>query len=55
LSGDLPPVKIGIATLKELKKTRLAEAFERHCTEQVTATHVPGMADLQAPVRRKRR
>jgi DNA-binding transcriptional LysR family regulator len=55
LSGDLPPVRIGIATLQELKKTRLAEAFERHCLEQVTATRVPGMADLQAPVRRKRR
>ena len=34
LSGDLPPVRIGIATLKELRKTRLAEAFERHCTER---------------------
>jgi DNA-binding transcriptional LysR family regulator len=55
LSGDLPPVRIGIATLKELKKTRLAEAFERHCTERITATRIPGMADVEAPVRRKRR
>ena len=55
LSGDLPAVRIGIATLRELKKTRLAEAFERHCIEQVTAAYIPGMADLQVPVRRKRR
>ena len=55
LSGDLPPVRIGIATLKELRKTRLAEAFERHCTVAITAAHVPGMADLQPPSRRRRR
>jgi DNA-binding transcriptional LysR family regulator len=55
LSGDLPPVRIGIATLKELKKTRLAEAFERHCTEHITATRIPGMTDVAAAVRRKRR
>ncbi|HEX4151699.1 MAG TPA: LysR family transcriptional regulator [Steroidobacteraceae bacterium] len=55
LSGDLPPVHIGIATLKELKKTRLAEAFRRHCTQHITAAHIPGMADLESPARRKRR
>lgn len=55
LSGDLPPVRIGIATLKELKKTRLAEAFERHCTEHITATRIPGMTNVAAAVRRKRR
>jgi hypothetical protein len=41
--------------LKELKKTRLAEAFERHCTVEITPARVPGMADLQVPNRRKRR
>jgi DNA-binding transcriptional LysR family regulator len=55
LSGDLPPVRIGIATLKQLKKTRLAEAFERHCAERVTPAHIPGMTAPEAPVRRKRR
>ena len=55
LSGDLPPVRIGIATLKQLKKTRLAEAFQRHCAEHITPTHIPGMAALEAPPRRKRR
>ncbi len=55
LSGDLPPVRIGIATLKELKKTRLMEAFERHCQEQISESYVPGMADAAAGRRRKRR
>jgi DNA-binding transcriptional LysR family regulator len=54
LSGDHPPVRIGIATLKELKKTRLVEVFERHCAELISDRAIPGMADY-APQRRKRR
>jgi len=52
LSGDLPPVRIGIATLKELKKTRLVETFERHCREHISEAYVPGMAP---PLPRPRR
>ena len=55
LSGDQPPMTIGIATLRELKKTRLIEAFERHCVEHISETNIPGMAPLDAPPRRKRR
>ena len=55
LSGDQPPVRIDIATLKELKKTRLVEAFERHCCELISAGHIPGMASSVSPPRRKRR
>jgi len=55
LSGDQPPVRIGIATLKELKKTRLVEAFERHCCELVSDGYIPGMAPSVSPLRRKRR
>ena len=55
LSGDQPPVRIGIATLKELKKTRLVEAFERHCCELVSDGYIPGMAPFVSPLRRKRR
>jgi DNA-binding transcriptional LysR family regulator len=55
LSGDLPPVRIGIATLKELKKTRLVEAFERHCAELISDGNIPGMAASISPPRRKRR
>ncbi|MGA2342155.1 MAG: LysR family transcriptional regulator [Steroidobacteraceae bacterium] len=55
LSGDQPPVRIGIATLKELKKTRLVEAFERHCCELISDGYIPGMAASVSPPRRKRR
>jgi len=55
LSGDQPPVRIGIATLKELKKTRLVEAFERHCAEVISESGIPGMAACMSPPRRKRR
>jgi DNA-binding transcriptional LysR family regulator len=55
LSGDQPPVRIGIATLKELKKTRLVEAFERHCSELISDGDIPGMAAAVSPPRRKRR
>jgi DNA-binding transcriptional LysR family regulator len=55
LSGEQPPVRIGIATLKELKKTRLVEAFERHCAELISDRAIPGMAACVSPLRRKRR
>lgn len=65
LSGNQPPMRMGIATLKELKKTRLVEAFERHCAEHISESHIPGMAlpaaglpaagPLDPPRRRKRR
>lgn len=54
LAGDPPPVRIGIATLKRLKKTRLVEAFERHCRALVSETRIPGMAPLKNSKRRKR-
>jgi len=54
LSGDPPPVRIGIATLKRLKKTRLVEAFERHCRELISDSHIPGMAAVKNAKRRKR-
>jgi DNA-binding transcriptional LysR family regulator len=55
LAGDAPPLRIGIATLKALKKTRLVEAFERHCQELISETYIPGMAPASALRRRKRR
>lgn len=55
LSADQPPVRIGIATLKELKKTRLVEAFERHCEALISDSYIPGMASPQQAQRRKRR
>lgn len=54
LSGGLPPMRIGLATLKQLKKTRLLDAFEAHCRERVSESDVPGMtAALLGPQRRR--
>ncbi len=52
LAGDPPPLHIGLATLKQLKKTRLVEAFERHCQELISESYIPGMA---APLRTRGR
>ena len=54
LSGEPPPVRVGIATLKRLKKTRLVESFERHCQELISDRHIPGMVAPGNPKRRKR-
>jgi DNA-binding transcriptional LysR family regulator len=54
LGGDPPPLRIGIATLKELKKTRLVEAFERHCGELISESYIPGMAAALKPLRKRR-
>ena len=51
LAGDPPALRIGIATLKQLKKTRLAETFERHCRELISNNYIPGMAP-PTPARR---
>jgi DNA-binding transcriptional LysR family regulator len=46
LAGGPPALRIGIATLKRLKKTRLAETFEQHCRELISDDYIPGMAPL---------
>ena len=55
LSGDHPPMTIGIATLKEVRKTRLVEAFEQHCKEHISQSNIPGMVALDDSRRSKRR
>jgi DNA-binding transcriptional LysR family regulator len=55
LTGDPPPVRIGIAALKQLKKTRLVEEFERHCQASISESIVPGMAPSPLGRPRKRR
>jgi DNA-binding transcriptional LysR family regulator len=55
LSGDPAPLRLGLATLKQLKKTRLVEAFERHCAQLFSESYVPGMASPLPVPRRKRR
>ena len=51
LAGDPAPVRIGIASLRQLKKTRLVETFERHCQAAISESSIPGMTP---PVQRRR-
>ena len=55
LAGEPPPLCLGIATLKQLKKTRLVDAFERHCQACISDDHIPGMAPAAPAPRRRRR
>ncbi len=43
LEGDHRPMRIGIATLIQVRKTRLLQAFESHCRELISDAAVPGM------------
>ena len=43
LSGDHRPMRVGVATLKQLAKSRLVEAFEMHCKAFVSDSYIPGM------------
>jgi DNA-binding transcriptional LysR family regulator len=55
LVGDPPPMRIGVATLQQLKKTRVVEAFARHCEASISDQSVPGMSvPLPAPRSRRR-
>lgn len=46
LDGDYPVSVLGIATLRELRKTRLVEAFVERCRTRVGPRQVPGMGPL---------
>lgn len=43
LAGQHKPMIVGIATLAQLKKSRLREAFEKHCGASMSDVHIPGM------------
>lgn len=51
LAGDHHPLTVGLATLKQLTKSRLVAAFERHCIAFISESYVPGMI---APVAERR-
>jgi DNA-binding transcriptional LysR family regulator len=55
LGGDPPALRLGLATLKQLKKNRLLEAFERHCQKTISDTDIPGMAPAPRRPRPRRR
>jgi DNA-binding transcriptional LysR family regulator len=43
LSGDHRPMRIGLATLKQLRKSRLLTAFANHARSFISEAYVPGM------------
>ena len=43
LAGEHRPMRIGIATLAQLTKSRLIGAFEAHCRAFVSDSYIPGM------------
>jgi DNA-binding transcriptional LysR family regulator len=44
LAGEHRPVTIGLATLRQLRKTQLLKTFERHCDSVISNDYIPGMA-----------
>jgi len=51
LTGRHQPLAVGVATLRQLSKSRLVTAFERHCVASISAAHVPGMVAPGAALR----
>lgn len=43
LAGGHRPMKIGIATLDGIRKSRLLQAFETHCRTFISEGYIPGM------------
>ncbi len=43
LVGDHHSLTVGVATLRQLAKSRLVAAFERHCIALISELYVPGM------------
>jgi DNA-binding transcriptional LysR family regulator len=55
LAGEHRPVTIGLLGLADVQKSKLFAAFEQHCCEMITASHIPGMTpptSLSQPHRR---
>ena len=51
LAGTHRPMRIGLARLKQVKCSRIVEAFETHCRAFISDAYIPGMV---APVIEKR-
>jgi DNA-binding transcriptional LysR family regulator len=51
LAGEHHPLTVGVATLRQLAKSRLVAAFERHCMAFISESYVPGMV---APIVERR-
>ena len=46
MSDDTPPMKLGLVTAKNIRKTRAILAFEDHCRRRISTNDIPGMAPL---------
>lgn len=49
LAGDHRPMVVGIATLETIRKSRLLERFEAHCTASISDRSLPGMTAPDLP------
>ncbi|WP_375454186.1 LysR family transcriptional regulator [uncultured Methylobacterium sp.] len=43
LAGEHRPMRIGLARLRQLNRSRLVEAFETHCRAFISNAYIPGM------------
>ena len=43
LAGQHKPMIVGLATLAQIKKSRLRETFEKHCATTISDVYIPGM------------
>jgi DNA-binding transcriptional LysR family regulator len=43
IAGDHKPMVVGIVSLKQSRKSRLLDTFERHCKSFVSDAYIPGM------------
>jgi DNA-binding transcriptional LysR family regulator len=55
LAGNPAPIALGTARLRQLRKTRLVEAFEAHCRDRLAARGSHGMQPPPMPRRPARR
>ena len=49
LEDDMPPMRLGLAVLRDLRRPRVVEAFEAHCRDLISTGNLPGMASIGAP------
>jgi DNA-binding transcriptional LysR family regulator len=43
LAGAHRPMTLGLLSLADVQKSKLFQAFEAHCSNMITADHIPGM------------
>lgn len=48
LEGDLAPMVMGLACLKDMRRARIVEAFEEHCRDVIKTGSIPGMRTFAA-------